>query len=459
MNYDNYFEDFLKAKDYKLSLCLGEFVLELMPLGSGKNSIVYKAKLNDKEVALKFIIRNDSMDLMEPSNELKKNHLLSSLLATRSNLVQYIDFDLLKLEGVEIPVQIMRLYKCSLKDYRSSLSPEIFVKLFHFLTNTIHFLHSQGVSHRNIKPENILIDDQLDFALSDLTNASPDNLIIEDISAIGKILKWYVFGDMDVEAEISSVFPGLKMYDEVIRRCLTSDVKKRFSTVEDILVYVDKQKEHDPEELKKEFNLICRKNFPRELPGFVHCTDQKKIVKLISNFISKIDFFGNHIVYFTDINCNAFSPCIGENGYYKFDNFSQYKVLDIWIYCDENMNDDYILIHHANTIPEKVYNKETYKWAVFDKKMPITWHEGINGYAEIEGDIIALDTTKIEFFNRIPREGYVFVALNHYHNLTLPCNINTLRDYFFRFSFSHVNRLILEDMNTQTRQHQAKMKK
>ena len=459
MSYDNPFEDFLKAKDYNLALDLGEFIVEPTPLGRSMNSIVYKAKLNDKEVALKFLIGNGIAENKEYLSDIRKDYLTTTLLITSNQLVKYIDYDILRLEGTDIPVMVMKLYKYSLREYRSALSPEVFVKLFLFLANTVQYLHSKGITHRNIKPENILVDDQHNFALSDLTTSVPNNPLIGDIFAIGRVLKWYVFGDVNAEVEISSVFPGLKMYDEVVRRCLTADTKDRFYTVEDMLVYVDKQKERDPQKLMQEFSLICRKNFPRELPGFVHCTDQKKIAKLISNFISKIDFFGNHIVYFTDTNNHVFSPCIGENGYYKFDHFSQFKILDIWIYCNENMQDDYILIHHANTVPEKVNNKDTYKWAVLDKGMSVTWQEGMNGYAEIEGDIIALDTTKIEFFNRIPHEGYAFVALNHYHSLTYPSNIGTLHDYFFRFSFSHVNRLILEDMNNQARHCRTKVKK
>ena len=54
----------------------------------------------------------------------------------------------------------------------------------------------------------------------------------------------------------------------------------------------------------------------------------------------------------------------------------------------------------------------------------------MNGFAESDGDIIALDRTKIEFYNRISREGYTFIALNHLHSLASPANAGTLRDYF-----------------------------
>lgn len=449
------FEEFVKAERYRLSLGLGDCILEPMPLGRGENGIVYKARINDTVVALKFFIGDDEANRKAYLNDFRKEYINISLLETRRNIVQYIDFDLLPVNSEEIPVLVMKLYKCSLKEYRSSLSPEIFVKLFHFLTDTVQFLHSMGVEHRNIKPQNILIDNYNEFVLTDIAFGDSRTQTNNDIYTIGSVLKWYALGEVNVDASVSSVFPGLKMYDEVVRRCLSSDLKDCFHTVDEILAYVEIQKERNPKELMQEFSLICRKNFPKELPEFVHCTDHKKISKLMSDFISKMDFFGNHIVYFTDVERNVFSPHVGKNGFYKFDNSTEFKVLDIWIHCDDTMQNDYILVHHSNTLPEKVNGKDSYKWAVYDKKMLISWPEAMNGYAEIEGDIIPLDKTKIELFNRAPREGYIFIALNQLHSLTFPANIGTLRDYFFRFSFSYVNRLILEDMNNLARQHLA----
>ncbi|RHJ90293.1 protein kinase domain-containing protein [Parabacteroides bouchesdurhonensis] len=458
MNNRYVFEEFVKAEKYRLSLGLGDFVLEPMPLGCGENGIVYKARLNDAEVALKFFLFGERNSRQDCLDNFKKEFFSVSLLETRRNIVQYIDYDVLEVKGEQIPVLVMKLYKGSLKDYCSSLSPEVFVKLFRFLTDSVQFLHSMGLSHRNIKPQNILVDNHNEFVLTDVAIGNPEKAINDDIYAIGEVLKWYALGDVKADVQISNVFPGLKMYDEVVERCMLPDNENRFHTIDEILAYVEMQKERDPKELMQEFSLICRKNFPKELPEFVHCTDHKKMAKLFSNFTQKMDFFGNHIIYFTDVERKVFSPQIGKNGFYKLDNATEIKILDIWIHCDYSMQNDYILIHHANTLPEKVNGKDSYKWAIYDKKMIITWTEAMNGYAEIDGDIIALDKTKIEFFNRIPREGYIFIALNQLHSLTFPANIGTLRDYFFRFSFNYVNRNILEDMNNLARQHLAAVK-
>lgn len=166
----------------------------------------------------------------------------------------------------------------------------------------------------------------------------------------------------------------------------------------------------------------------------------------------------NNIVRYADLDIvsvrgEVIPPQICNNGYIKFDNSNQYRLLDIWIHSDNDPRNDYILVHHSNTLPEKVNGKDVYRWAVYEDHALITWEEAMNGFAESDGDIIALDRTKIEFYNRIPREGYVFIALNHLHSLSSPANVCTLKDYFFRFSFNYVNRYILDDMNNMTKLH------
>jgi len=446
--------EFLDAEKYRISLSLGECQLDSKPLGRNEAGIVFKARMNGKDVALKFFLFNgDDSRKGKWLNKLKARYLEISLLETRNNIVQYADFDIVTVEGEEIPVLVMKLYKCSLEEYRSILSMDTFLKLFRFLTNTVQFLHSMGISHGAITPRNILVDDHNDFVLTDVSILENNDAGYSDITAIGEVLQWYAFGNISNDAGISKVFPALKLYDQIVERCLTQDNSRRFRSVDEILAFVEIQKERDPSELLKEFSLICRKNFPKELPEFVHCSDQAKIIKLFSEFVSRKDFFGGNLIYFTDVERNVFSPQICKNGYIKFDNSAQYKVLDIWIHSDSDMRNDYILVHHSNTLPEKVNGKDVYRWAVYEERTQITWEEAMNGFAESDGDIIALDRTKIEFYNRISREGYTFIALNHLHSLASPANAGTLRDYFFRFSFSYVNHYILEDMNNQMKQH------
>lgn len=453
MSIKRIFLDFLQTGNTRISISLGECLLEAIPLGEGEGSFVFKASLNGTDVALKFFLFEGTVfDRTEWLNKFKRDFISISLLETKRNIIPYVDYDVLRIQELEIPILIMKLYKCSLEEYRYHLSADIFLRLFRVLTHTMQYLHSKGVNHYAIKPRNILIDDQNDFILTDIAfTPSAVSSPVSDVVAIGEVLRWYAFGNNATDTAISKVFPSLKLYDRVVERCLATDDRLRFCSIDEIVSFTNLQGDSDPKELMHEFSLICRKNFPKELPEFVHCTDQKKIAKLFADFVARKDLFDGKLVYFTDEEKNMFSPVIGKEGYIKFDHSAEFRVLDIWIHSDSDPQNDYILVHHANTLPEKVNGKNVYRWAVYEKRMFITWEEAMNGFAEIEGDILPLEQTKIEYFNRIPREGYVFIALNQMHKIIDPLNKVTLRDYFFRFSFSYVNRYILEDMNQQAK--------
>lgn len=108
--------------------------------------------MNGNDVALKFFLyKGDGSGKEKWLNKLKAKYLTISLLETRSNIVQYADFDTVTVQGQAIPVLVMKLYRCSLEEYRSVLSVDSFLKLFRFLTNTVQFLHSMGIVHGAIK--------------------------------------------------------------------------------------------------------------------------------------------------------------------------------------------------------------------------------------------------------------------------------------------------------------------
>ena len=104
------------------------------------------------------------------------------------------------------------------------------------------------------------MDDHNDFVLTDVSILENNDAGYSDITAIGEVLQWYAFGNISNDAGISKVFPALKLYDQIVERCLTQDNSRRFRSVDEILAFVEIQKERDPSELLKEFSLICRKN-------------------------------------------------------------------------------------------------------------------------------------------------------------------------------------------------------
>lgn len=445
--------EYVKSENFRISFDLGLCTLDETPLGYGPNGVVYSGRLNGLPVALKFFLSRNTPSETDWKSRLQKEFQYVSLLDNTNYFVQYVDFDILSIGETEVPVLLMKRYENSLASRASSRSASEFVKLHHFLVAAVGFLHAHGLAGKAITPQNILIDSRNEFALSDLMVCDPAKGQADDIRAIGEVLQWYLTGDAAIAVPASHFFKELAAYDCILARCLTPDTARLFRSVEEMNAALAQQQAPGARQLLETFSLICRKNFPKELPEFVHCTDQKKISKLFADLVENKNFFGNNLVYFTDAERKVFSPEISKNGFFKFDHSSEFKILDLWIHCDPGMKDDYILVHHAHPVPVKVNGKDTYKWAVYNQKTRITWTEAMNGFAEFEGDIVPLDQSKIEFFERKPAEGYLFICLGHYHHLAHPANQATLRDYFFRFSFNYVNRLILEDMNHTTHRH------
>lgn len=445
--------EYIKSENFRISFALGTCLLDPHPLGIGQQALVYKGRLNGFPLVVKFFPGSNSGPETEEKTSLQTEYLRISLLEKSDHFIQYVGYDILPVGDARIPVLLMPYYPTSLAAYRAPRSVQEFRKLYHFLVGAVTYLHQHGLTGRAITPPNILIDTSGAFRLSDHVIAYPDKGASDDIRAIGEILQYYLAGPIATPQPPSHYFKELTAYDTILERCLARPGSQRFGSIDEINVALARQQAPSPGELREVFNLICRKNFPKELPDFVHCTDQKKISKLMADFVERKDYFGNNLLYFTDAERKIFSPGISENGFYKFDNSSEFKIIDLWIHCNNELNDDYILVHHAYPAPVKVNGKDTYKWAVYNHTTPITWTEAMNGFAELEGDIVPLDPTKIEFFCRKDQEGYLFIGLGNSHRLAHPANLPTLRDYFFRFRFNYVNRLILEDMNRASRRH------
>lgn len=445
--------EYIKSENFRISFDLGPCIVDEKPLGQGPNGIVYSGRLNGFPLAFKFFHPRQTSSDADWKARLQKEFQRISLLENTDYFIQYVDFDILRAPYAEIPVLLMKRYENSLASRPLSRSASEFVELGRFLTGAVGYLHAHGLTGRAITPHNILIDNNGKFVLTDLVAADPEKGPTDDIRAIGEVWQWYLTGNPARFTPPSRFFKELAAYDAILARCLTADPDKQFSTVEEINAALQQPQAPTPHQLLETFSLICRKNFPKELPEFVHCADQKKISKLFADLVEKKEVFGNNLIYFTDAERKIFSPQISQDGFIKFDHSSEFHILDLWIHCDQTMKDDYILVHHAHPAPVRVNGKDTYKWAVYNQTTLITWTEAMNGFAEFEGDIIPLDPAKIEFFERKPEEGYLFICLSHYHHLPHPINQSTLKDYFFRFSFNYVNRLILEDMNHTTHRH------
>jgi len=458
--------NYLKSNKYKITLSVGEIQLLKKPIGQGGNGIVYEGKINNKIIAIKFLVT----DAKGNSKKQKLKRFLAEYfnivtIQNTSNIVRYIDYDILNLsdkEGkVEIPTIIMKRYESSLAKYKKANNEEEFLRLFSFLISILEKIHSEGIIHRDIKPENIFIEGN-EFALADFGIASynPDIFkimastdkkerignrlfsapeqedggieahITMDIYSMGQILQWYATGNTHRgtgRKKITTVFKDLQIYDQIIDKCLEHNPNKRFQTALEIKEYLKQNSEKDIFEYLYLFNEICRSNYPRNDLYIVHSNDLDKIDRILEAFKKNETEFKKEL-WWTDGNGNYdFTLNQKGNGIWKFSQ-NEYSIKEIWIHYDSSVFNDFILIHYQKGEPFEFEGTERYFTAIVNDQHHISFSEYQNGFAEIGGKILDLSEHKIEIIEREDKEGYFFIG-TRFHCILQPDNDERIREF------------------------------
>ena len=247
-------------------------------IGQGGNSIVYKAMLNDRIVAVKFLINADKKKI----NRFKAE-CLNSIYYGRDldNSVTYLYSGEFEIENDANTDQII-IYYIVMKYYEGSLNSELkeatsliaiekLWKIYCDLKKAISSFEKCNIIHRDIKPDNILIDENGDYIISDfgISHFSEDALIDvktahsdrlanywfsapeqsekgeivgfpADLYALGQVLYWCVF-KRTVRGEggkhIISIFSfdkKAKILDAIIHACIKDDYRQRPQNTRDI---------------------------------------------------------------------------------------------------------------------------------------------------------------------------------------------------------------------------------
>lgn len=236
-------------------------------IGQGGNSMVCFGKLNDEDVAVKILINY---------NEDKKNrfyleyyNIIKSVTNYEGIVHQYF-LGLMKVENYEFPYIVMKKYQSQLV-YEYNISEEQLFKYINQLIVPLKYIHKLGITHRDLKPQNILIDEDGKINISDFGIAyyDSDNFVLTghtvkhdrlanydfsapeqrnakyipnattDIYAFGQIIQWLVFGETHKGTNRKKLIKKyntkkIKQLDKVVDKCLSNDPKDRYQSFEEI---------------------------------------------------------------------------------------------------------------------------------------------------------------------------------------------------------------------------------
>lgn len=204
---------------------------------------------NAKVFALKRLKEKDEFSVSRFEREVR---LMSRL--NHPNVISLIAYNL----TCEDPFYVMPLYLCSLRDLIPSLVGD-YQRQFSIINSVlagVEYLHSEGVLHRDLKPDNILYNSEFDVAITDF------GLGIQLDSGSTTLTKYTVFGTdrycspeqkanshtvdqrTDIYAlgmiieDIVSNFNSYNDYDKgikyIVEKCTERDRENRFGTVSEL---------------------------------------------------------------------------------------------------------------------------------------------------------------------------------------------------------------------------------
>ena len=260
--------DYLRLNNYAIKTIYGNITeISITETSAGGNGIVYFGKLNNHDVAIKFLLKNDKN---------KRNRFLCEffnvLIGVDNNegIVKQYFYEEIVLDSCKVPIIVMKKYSNHL-EYVDEISQDELISSFDQLAQALKKIHDNGIIHRDLKPKNILIDENgrlniADFGISyynsgiyDMTghtqkserlanyefsapeqNDSKKELTrAADIYSLGQIIYWLVFNETckgTRRKKITDKYSGprMELLDNIIDKCIANEPSDRYQTIDEI---------------------------------------------------------------------------------------------------------------------------------------------------------------------------------------------------------------------------------
>lgn len=426
-------------------------------IGQGGNGLVYLAKINGREVAVKFLISDSENKKRRFKSEFFNTNYVKNKLYHVVNMIHYDE--VIMNEEISIPYIIMSRYSQNLKSYRRSkteLQREDFLEIVKFLFNSIASIHRQNILHRDIKPENILVDSEGKFFLADfgIAHFDKENFPIDnrtkkgerlaniefsapeqinhqyelseatDIYSMAQIMYWYIFGVVNrgTDAEhISSKYDWEEAYifDLVINKCLRNNPSERFQSINEIAEFIqsekEKRKELDPFDDMYEFHDAVLSVVPEFYDYVFEVTDKNVMCNLFEVIFSK------------KYNCPLeFNTGKGNNTVRSItrlenDDFlmggRQINIIRIWGLLTDDIYDDILLLELGESVPYIIDGKECYTVAVINDEEMVPYQAIASGFVRYRGTVHKISDLKIQ--ERWVSNDYKVIAIAPFHSCTI----------------------------------------
>lgn len=433
-------------KSTSLKTLLGE-IINVKEIGQGGNGLVFSGLIHGHEVAFKVLVNSNK----EKLERFKAEYLFMNFLPSNKYVTKSIYYDEINIADTVFPVIVMKKYDGPLKI--SSKTPATFEELgnlFQFLLNTLKFIHHYGVIHRDIKPQNILVNSR-GFVLADFGIASFNPDIFKDknfetkkgdrlgnffsapeqtmgsaphptmdIYALGQICQWYVTGTVHHGTKretFTKIISESELIDLIVDKCLANKPDERFQSINDIELFISEYKDREQQvkidiwKYLRLFDEALVASFPRSHSNKAYYSDDLRQINRLLNKLKELEF-DNRLLWLDGIGDNYITDLQQLNDEIWLIDKVESKIKSIWYYIDSSIYCDFILLNFEAMPPFGIYdNSSQYEEVgLVNGAKYISRTEYDNGYAEIDGDIIKLSDHVVDLRCRYLEDRSIFIT-------------------------------------------------
>lgn len=426
-------------------------------IGQGGNGLVYSAKINEKEIAIKFLISDSERKHIRFKSEYFNTNYVRNELRNVVNMIHYDEIEIQ--EGVFIPYIIMTLYSKNLKKYRNEkdeITEEEFVKLLKFLFTTLNSVHRKGIIHRDLKPENILVDEKDKFVLTDfgIAHYEKEDFLIDnktkkgerlaniefsapeqisnkyevtqtaDIYSMAQIMYWFVFGTVNrgTGAEYISQkydWEDAYIYDGIIRRCLRNNPIERFQSIDEIIQFYNNEKSKEkvinPFDDMFVFHSAVLRVIPEVYNHAFAITDKDIMCELFNSIFG--EKYNRSLEFNTGIGNNKISSIIRLDNNEFLMGSRQINIRSIWGLFTSDIYDDILLIEVEDSSPYIIEGSEYCSVAVIENDEIVPYDAILSGYVRYKGKVHEVSELNIQ--ERFVGNNYKVIAIAPFHSCTV----------------------------------------